>query len=71
MKKAVPPVPSDTPVLPPFESTPYDVKINLNDGSTETIKVMGRGPVAAYMTALYTAQRWPRDRIAMIVSINH
>lgn len=70
-RKKVEPEADDTPILSPFESTAFDVKVHLRDGSTEVLPVWGRGVAAAYMTALYTVQRWPRDKIEMMVGMDH
>jgi hypothetical protein len=59
----------DVPVLPPFISTPYDVSIILNDGSSEIIKVMARGPCMAMITALHSIGRWSPEKIAKLVSL--
>jgi hypothetical protein len=63
------PAPDEIPTLPPFPSTNFDVKVNLSDGTVEIIKVVARGPVAAFRTALYTAERWPTEKIALITSM--
>lgn len=61
----------DVPELPAFPSSPFDVRVELSDGTIEIIKVQARGPAAAWMTALYTVQKWSHDKIALLKQMGH
>lgn len=59
----------EIPVLPPFPSESFDVTVQLSDGTTDVCKVMARGQAQAIMTAVYTMQRWPPEKIILITGL--
>lgn len=69
MARPKPSVPDEVPTLPPFPSTNFDVKVRLSDGTVEIVKVAARGPVAAFRTALYTAERWPNEKVGLVIAL--
>lgn len=69
-RRAETPSADDIPVLPPFPSESFDVLVTLADDTTETIKVMARGPVSAIRTAGYTMEKWPNEKISQITGLS-
>jgi hypothetical protein len=59
----------EVPELPPFPSESFDVTVDFADRASDVIKVMAKGRAAAIMTAYYTMQRWPPDKIGQIVGL--
>lgn len=60
---------SKAPHLPSFKSEPWDVVVEFNNSTTQTIKTMAKGPCRAIVTATLIIDKWYEKKIEKIVGL--